>query len=389
MVDRYGVFGSLILPLGWLALAGLCVATGVHLLDLRTWPFELFHHFAPHYIVAALAVCLVFAGFRNGFSAATALTLALFFGAVYKHAPQPLEKGTLAPFGAAQAFDFEGMSSRTHRLTLITHNLMANNWRYRELYTWLASRPADVVVLQEVSTGLSAMLRNLSNIYPHQIIVGGNDPSDTERARGLEGVAVLSRHPVLEHKVLRPAGRLDPGLIARLSIAGADDPWLVVVHPWDPLIPANLVARDRYLAEIVEAITRLDGPVIIAGDFNATPYTPSFQALLKATRTTTFTEFPATFPATMGPLGIPIDHVLVRGIHLADLQALPSIGSDHRPLKALLFLPTAETDRAGFGISDSQTPPANDRHQHADSQDQHARKIRQPAGQIVDPVKSP
>jgi hypothetical protein len=43
----------------------------------------------------------------------------------------------------------------------------------------------------------------------------------------------------------------------------------------------------------------------------------------------------------MGPFGIPIDHVLVGGIRLADLRALPSIGSDHRPLKALLFLPTA------------------------------------------------
>jgi len=340
MVDRYGVLGSLLLPLGWLALAGLCAAAGIHLLDLHTWPFELFHHFAPHYIVAALLICFVFAGFRSGPSAATALTLALFFGAVYKHAPQPLEKGTLAPFGAAQAFDFEGMSSRTRRLTLITHNLMADNWHYRELYAWLASRPADVVVLQEVSTGLSAMLRNLRNIYPHQLIVGGDDPSGSIRARSLEGLAVLSRHPVLEHEVLTPGGGAEPGLIARLSIAGADDPWLVVLHPWDPLVPANLAARDRYLAEISEAITRLDGPVIIAGDFNATPYTPAFQTFLKVTRTTTFTDFPATFPATMGPLGIPVDHVLVSGIRLADLQTLPSIGSDHRPLKALLFLPT-------------------------------------------------
>jgi len=285
-------------------------------------------------------VCFVFAGFRSGPSAAMALTLALFFGAVHKHAPQPLEKGTLAPFGAAQAFDFEGISSRTHQLTLITHNLMADNWRYRELYTWLASRPADVVVLQEVSAGLSAMLRNLSNIYPHQLIVGGDEPSDSETARSLEGLAVLSRHPVLEHEVLRPDGGADQALIARLSIAGADDPWLFVLHPGNPLIPANLAARDRYLAEISEAITHLEGPVIIAGDFNATPYTPAFQALLKVTRTTTFTDFPATFPAPMGPLGLPIDHVLVGGIRLADLRALPSIGSDHRPLKALLFLPT-------------------------------------------------
>ncbi len=346
MVDRYGVLGSFLLPLGWLTLAGLCAAAGMHLLDLHAWPFELFHHFAPQYVIAALSLCLVFSGFRNAISAATALTVALYFGAVYKHAPQPLEKGTLAPFGAAQAFDFEGMSSRTHRLTLITHNVMADNWHYRELYTWLASQPADVVVLQEVSTGLSAMLRNLRNIYPHQIIVVDDASSDSEINRSLEGLAVLSRYPVLEHEVLRPADGVDPALIARLSIVGADDPWLVALHPWDPLTPANLTARDRYLAEIVEATTRLDGPIIIAGDFNATPYTPAFQAILKATHTTTFTDFPATFPAALGPLGIPIDHVLVGGIRLANLETLPSIGSDHLPLKALLFLPTT-TDGPG------------------------------------------
>ena len=124
-----------------------------------------------------------------------------------------------------------------------------------------------------------------------------------------------------------------------LALQSGTLPVLAVRHSTNqsPIVPA---ARTRYLAEISETITRLEGPVIIAGDFNATPYTPAFQALLKATRTTTFTDFPATFPATMGPLGIPIDHVLVGGIRLADLRALPPIGSDHLPLKALLFLPT-------------------------------------------------
>lgn len=350
MVDRYGVLGSLLLPLGWLALAGLGAAAWVHLVDLRPWPFELLHHFIPQYIVVALSVCLVFAGFGQGFTAAAALALALFFGAVYKDAPRPLENGTLSPFGAAQAFDFDGTTSRTRQLTLITYNLMAGNWHYREMYAWLASRPADVVVLQEVTIGLSAMLHNLSNIYPYQVIVDDHIAAGRETDWSLKGLAVLSRHPILEYQGARPAGGADPALVARLSISGADDPWLVVLHPRAPVGPAKLAARDHYLAEIAALITRLEGPVIVAGDFNATPYTPAFRALLKLTRTTTFTAFPATFPAALGPLGIPIDHVLVGGIRIADLQALPPIGSDHRPLKALLFLPT--TDDGSGPLSD-------------------------------------
>lgn len=340
MIDRSGALASCVVPAAWLALAGLGVVAAVHLLELPVWPFELVHHFAFHSIIVALVLALVFAGFRLSLPATGAVLLALLFGGIHKDAPQPLGKGTLAPFGAAQALDFEGISSRTRRLTLITHNLMAGNWRYRDVYGWLAAQPADVVALQEVSTGMVAMLRSLADVYPHQVIVGGQASRGSETDWGLLGLAILSRYPITEHEVLRSTRRNQPGIVARLSVTGADNPWIVVVHPWNPVAAANLAARDRYLAEIAEAVTRLPGPVIVAGDFNVTPYAPAFRAFLRATRTTTFTDFPATYPAPLGPLGIPIDHVLVSGIRLAELEALPSIGSDHRPLKALLFLPT-------------------------------------------------
>jgi len=344
MVDRFKVLARLLLPIGWLALAGLGVAACVHLLDLRTWPFELLHHFAPQYAIAALSICIVFAGLKHSLGSTAAILLALFFGAVHTDAPQPLEKGTLAPFGAAPALDFEGINARTRRLTVITYNLKVGNRQYRQVYTWLAGQPADVVVLQEVSKSMAATLGDLHNIYPHQILPFDDGSPRLQPHGRLGGLAIPSRYSILHHETLKPAGGTEPALIAQLSVTGTVDPWLITVHPWIPLVAGKLAERDRYLDVIADAITRLEGPVIVAGDFNATPYAPVFRSFLKKARMTTFTRFPATFPARMGPFGISIDHILVGGIRLAHLKALPSIGSDHRPLQALLFLPAMDDE---------------------------------------------
>jgi endonuclease/exonuclease/phosphatase (EEP) superfamily protein YafD len=103
---------------------------------------------------------------------------------------------------------------------------------------------------------------------------------------------------------------------------------------------------------MADAVSRLDGPVVVAGDFNTTPYAPIFETFLNTARVSTFHDFPATFPAALGGLGIPIDHILVRDAELADLASVGSIGSDHRPLRALVKLPrklaaTATNDKTG------------------------------------------
>jgi endonuclease/exonuclease/phosphatase (EEP) superfamily protein YafD len=47
---------------------------------------------------------------------------------------------------------------------------------------------------------------------------------------------------------------------------------------------------------------------------------------------------PATWPAALGPCGIAIDHVLVRGAALSPVTAFTVPGSDHRGLRATVSI---------------------------------------------------
>ena len=83
----------------------------------------------------------------------------------------------------------------------------------------------------------------------------------------------------------------------------------------------------------VEEVT-IDAPVVIAGDFNTTDYSPLFQEH--------WSEYPDAFSELGWGLGytyvvtrtqIRIDHVLATpGIRLASFRLSPRIGSPHRPL---------------------------------------------------------
>jgi endonuclease/exonuclease/phosphatase (EEP) superfamily protein YafD len=108
--------------------------------------------------------------------------------------------------------------------------------------------------------------------------------------------------------------------------------------PCAPIYKDSLPTRDLILEKLGEVIAGPDGPVIVVGDFNASPYTPVYRGFTEVAGLATFRHFPASYPARLGGFGVPIDHVLARGSRVAELHALPPIGSDHRPLAATLIL---------------------------------------------------
>jgi endonuclease/exonuclease/phosphatase family metal-dependent hydrolase len=94
---------------------------------------------------------------------------------------------------------------------------------------------------------------------------------------GRDGVAILSRHPILEHRVLPlPDARPDEAralLSARIETP-AGPIWVHTTHLHYRLDDG--VARERQVVALDEAIraigrTPTDAPQILCGDFNATP----------------------------------------------------------------------------------------------------------------------
>ena len=89
--------------------------------------------------------------------------------------------------------------------------------------------------------------------------------------------------------------------------------------------------------------------MIVAGDFNATPWSPHFRDLLATTGLRDAGSgrgWLPTWPTWLGPAGIPIDHVLVKGpVTVAGLSLGPDVGSDYRPLVADLRVAEEGTPR--------------------------------------------
>jgi endonuclease/exonuclease/phosphatase (EEP) superfamily protein YafD len=93
------------------------------------------------------------------------------------------------------------------------------------------------------------------------------------------------------------------------------------------------------LQALTAAVVTGSAPTVLAGDFNATPWSSAFsglaeQGLHRATGLT------ASWPAQMkGIFGIPIDHVMVTSHWaMATSQTGLDLGSDHLPVLVGLSL---------------------------------------------------
>jgi endonuclease/exonuclease/phosphatase (EEP) superfamily protein YafD len=324
----------------WLALALLLVAAAVHLLRMETWPFELAHHFMRHYAVLAMALIIAFAAQHRPAATLAAAMLAIFFGY------QAWTGSALPCTGTDQA--------RLHasplvapaeppdaRIRLVTYNIWKHNRDKNTIRSWLASHPADIIVLQEASPTIAKLIKEMSGIYPHRIYV-------------LEGywvanLIVLSDLPIIARKDIRVTKTAWPALDIRLQLADGRPLDMIVIHGRNPQTAAGLADRDRLFNYLAADIASRAEPVVLVGDLNATPYTPIFGRFAAAAGLAASCRTPASFPAALGPFGLPIDHVFASGAEIVDVQALTVTGSDHRPLQADLRVPrpvTPDADRA-------------------------------------------
>ncbi len=95
------------------------------------------------------------------------------------------------------------------------------------------------------------------------------------------------------------------------------------------------------LARLKSQYDWLPGPVVAVGDFNAAPWSRPMQELLTHTGLRALRRPVPTWPAAFGPLGVPIDHVLVhegaRVVHARPFGG--ALNSNHRGIVADIALP--------------------------------------------------
>jgi endonuclease/exonuclease/phosphatase (EEP) superfamily protein YafD len=214
-------------------------------------------------------------------------------------------------------------------LTLLALNTWHEHGDGRHLERYLATAPADVVVLSEFGPDKRSLLANLKVAYPFQVDCADRWPCS---------LALLSQLPLEAAGV----GRIAPeGLEERAS----DMPSFV----WAKLAGSLTVigthlhrpSRDPWLhARQVSALTafvrRIDGPLVLAGDLNTSPWSNAFRKLRAATGLSPASILMPSWPAW--PLALPqmaLDHILVSPeFAVAAAGTGPAVGSDHLPVWA-------------------------------------------------------
>jgi endonuclease/exonuclease/phosphatase (EEP) superfamily protein YafD len=110
------------------------------------------------------------------------------------------------------------------------------------------------------------------------------------------------------------------------------------IHPRSPISAGYTDERNAQLAAVADLVRESSGATLVCGDFNDTPFSPSFRAFKARAGVANAAAgqgYPATFPAGWLPVWVPIDHCVYRGgLVPVRVQSGPDVGSDHYPLVA-------------------------------------------------------
>lgn len=278
---------------------------------------ELASHFRVQYLLAALACLAVFVYSRARLRAAAAGLYVLAFALLLL----PFYVKTAPTNGRA------GAQARTFKLLLFNVNF--GNTRHAEVVRYVEAERPDLVVLQEVNADWLRGVEGLSKTYPHAVA----QPYEGDGS----GIALLSRAAFDEARVVYVGSEDRPGVYARFKAGGAAVS-LLTIHPRAPLRPGHFEARNRQLLAGAEFVGALEGPKVLVGDFNTTPWSPYFKRMTAVAGLADAREgfgLLPTWPSwpRVAPLMLPVDHCLVsREIEVLGVETGPALGSDHLPL---------------------------------------------------------
>lgn len=290
------------------------------------WLLDLTSHFRAYWLLAAAVIAVL--GLRRPRSLAFVCSLLALAGNAWALLPCWLP----VP-GVPSAATGPGA---VPPLRLVSCNVLRTNPDKSRAVAYLRARGPDVAVLLEVDAEWATMLSSLDGIYPFRIVEPREDGF---------GLAILSRWPLSERRSSAPGGAWQPSLAATVRFQGRDVR-LFATHPLCGLSAARADALVAQLGALADAAAAAPGPCIVAGDFNATPWSLAYRvfAARSGLRDTALGRGPQpTWNARVPAPRIPIDHVFASpGLAVLRRDVGPDVGSDHFPVEVDLAVPPVD-----------------------------------------------
>jgi endonuclease/exonuclease/phosphatase (EEP) superfamily protein YafD len=216
------------------------------------------------------------------------------------------------------------------KLRVLSFNVLGDNLENGgAIADYIVQSGADIAYVME-AVPVALHLERISKTYPYRIGCGEH----TETC----DLMLLSKYPLDMIYVSNLSDlRKDRFAMARIHV-GKTTLHLAAAHLSKPYFDDYHAEELDTLGDVLSAI---DGPLLLAGDFNAATIAPDMQNLLRRTGMTTTGWEPATWPVRAGRFGVPIDHIFIRAPLMArKLSRIPSnFGSNHYGLISDLTLP--------------------------------------------------
>ena len=286
----------------------------------RWWFFDLFSHFKVQYVVGS---ALILAG---GFY--FEVPFLPIFSYIF------LMIILLTSRLMSEIFAFKKINKTkdlSSTVTLMSFNVWKENRNCAATIAHISHTQPDIVGLYETSVIWEKALNSLKNIYPHQIFYPGE---------GRFGMTILSKYPFVETDL--PQNNPQRVIVGSVTIPTSGKALhIYAFHPYSPEGKRDALTRNRQLREMERWVFQnTDLPMVVMGDFNATPWSYPLKSILKRHKLIpTKPHKCGTWPSLLGEFGIPIDHILTKNVvankngHIG-----PHLGSDHRPVHAKITL---------------------------------------------------
>ena len=296
-------------------LAGVALATAGGFFGGLTWWLDILADLKMQITLAGIVLFISASALRQRMEAMLALALVV------------LNAAAMAPYFSPLSEGLMGNPQKTMKIVMF--NVNNHNPDIAPTLEFLRRENADVVVLTEVTDPSRKALEQLSDLYPHRFFGplfqnAGHNPHRigvlSKRAwedKGVEWSDFTSRAFAVWVRF--------PAASPSLTVAGVH--FLNTVHN-----PAN--QQEAEAEGLVSMVKRIKGPVVVAGDFNMTPFSTRFGTLLREARLRRAKGgLNTTWPTQLTPMGFSLDHILVgKGIGSAVMRTGSRLGSDHLPV---------------------------------------------------------
>lgn len=219
------------------------------------------------------------------------------------------------------------------QFSLLSANVLQSNEDYATTVEVVSAEEPDLFLAMETDARWIEGLRPIEAEFPYRELV----PIDNTY-----GMALYSRLPLSNTRVRYTVEPDIPSILTDVELRSGEKIAFLAIHPRPPLPGKDSGTRDAELVVSAGDVTEESRPVVIAGDLNDVPWSATtrlFTRLAQVLDPRTGRGFYASFSAGFAGMDWPLDHVFTTEefTHI-DYRLAEDIGSDHRPVKAVVCL---------------------------------------------------